>query len=307
MNDKGTYQVSIEAIKDTHVESSIEMINKAISLSNSRFAAVLGCGLCNDIPVQTLVSGFNHIDFVDFNIHSLKAIKREYRKWIETRNIFSFYNTDLTGLAVRIESKGHEIITQNTKPLPCLSELGQLLTSGDPDFWRPPTGIKYDLIICSAVLTQLEAGVRQKLTEAFLNKFPEHKSELSSYEPWRKATWDFARRLEDAFIDHLDLLLMQGGTIYLSDTVNVCWLLQPDPNTFASYGAWIATRTSRLADYLRPWHEILTEGKWNWVWRGQEGPYKGRLYGVQAIIYKISSHNKTKVYNFYLNKKDKLQ
>src|SRR5262249_586451 len=99
--------------------------------------------------------------------------------------------------------------------------------------------------------------------------------------------WVFARQLESAFINHLERLLAPGGIVYLSDTVHVCWLSQYGAQGFTTEGCWTATRTSRLVDYLRPASEVLTERSWSWVRSQGGGAYWGRLYGVQAIIYRV--------------------
>jgi hypothetical protein len=89
----------------------------------------------------------------------------------------------------------------------------------------------------------------------------------------------------------LEQLSAPGGIVYLSDTVHVCWLLQTDSDTVTTEGSWIASRTSRLADYMLPTYEILKEGSWNWMRKEQEGPYWGRLYGVQALTYRVPDRN----------------
>jgi hypothetical protein len=165
--------------------------------------------------------------------------------------------------------------------------LGQLLTSTTPNFWKPLKDYKYNLIVCSAVLTQLQASVRKRVGAIFLNRFPEYRSALSLNKSWRGHIWKFARHLEDVFINHLELLSAPGGIVYLSVTVHVCWLLRTDSQTFTTEGSWIAIRTSRLADYLSPEYEITAERQWKWFRKEQEGHYWGRLYDVQAIIYRI--------------------
>ncbi len=293
MLNSGNIQILVESIDDTHVHSSMAMIVDAATLAGSENAVILGCGRCTEIPVRHLSTMFNRIDLVDLDDYALEFVETQCQQWEEARNSCTFYHADLTGLISQIEPKAQKIVTSVTQPSSCLDELGQLLISTTPNFWRPLQDEKYNLIVCSAVLTQLQATVRKSVEDIYLNKFPGDSSALSLYKQWRSSIWTFARQLEDAFIDHLRSLLVPGGIIYLSDTVHACWLLQSDPQTFITEGAWIATRTPRLADYLSSWEEIITERMWKWMRRGQEGQYWGRLYGVQAIIYRAQAREST--------------
>ena len=78
--------------------------------------------------------------------------------------------------------------------------IGRITGSAKPDFWKRSPVEKYSLVICSAVLTQLQASVRSRVEKVFLDKFPGHASMLSSHQPWKASIWKFARALEDAFI-----------------------------------------------------------------------------------------------------------
>jgi hypothetical protein len=168
-----------------------------------------------------------------------------------------------------------------------LDSLGQLLASTPPNFWLPPQDKKFNLIICSGILTQLQMSVRASIEPLFLDRFPDHQAALSSHQQWKSLVWEFARQLEDAFIIYLESLAAPKAIIYLSDTVHACWLVALDSQAFVTEGAWIATRTSRLADYLHPHYKIVAERQWQWLREAEEGPYWGRLYGVQSLIYRL--------------------
>ena len=262
------------------------MIEAAAKMAGSGKAVVLGCGKCSEIPLQYLGKVFDEIDLVDLDLYSLSSVERMCQLWPETEALIHFYHADLTGLIRQIEPNARAIVEVSNEPLPCLEKLGQLLITVEPHFWLPSGGEQYHLIVCSAILTQLEIAVRQAVVDCFLERYPAHAQAVSFYEPWRRQAWDFARSLESAFIDHLRLLLAPGGIVYLSETVHVCWLFRPDSQTFASEGSWVATRTSRLADYLSPQDELLLESHWNWLMHQPEGPYWGRLYRVQAVAYR---------------------
>lgn len=284
-----TFQTLATAINDTHVQSSVAMIIEAASLTGPGSAALLGCGKGSEIPVRQLAAKFGRLDCVDLDGDALKTLEAQCQQWEDTRRRCRFYHSDLTGLIPRFVPLATEVVASSSDPSSCLAELGALLSSAQPDFWKPPSGEKYDLLICSAVLTQLQATVRKSVENVFLDRFPGQASALASCEPWITAIWNFARELEDAFILHLGSLCSPAAIIYLSDTVRVCWLKRFGPESFTTEGAWIATRTSRLADYLHPWNKILAQYQWDWTKLEGEGPYAGRLYDVQAIIYQAGS------------------
>lgn len=268
-----------------HVEASASTIAEAVGLAGSGRAAVLGCGTGSEIPLPLLCETFDHVDLVDLDSHALRAAETRCGPSNETGGSRAFHHADLTGLIPRVVPPARQIAAAKANPLECLDGLGALLARTAPSFWRPPDEEKYDLIVCSGVLTQLQAAVRGRVESAFRDEFPDHGHAPLTHEPWRRRLLGWARRLEAGLIDHLDTLSARGSVVYLSDTVHACWLVPSGPGAFTTEGAWIATRTPRLADYLLPRHEIASEREWSWFRREQEGPYWGRLYGVQAIIY----------------------
>ena len=69
--------------------------------------------------------------------------------------------------------------------------------------------------------------------------------------------------------------------------MHVSWLTQADPMTLTTPGAWVATETSRLEDYLDERFDVRLRDHWNWFRQAREGDFWGRLYGVQALVCRI--------------------
>lgn len=271
-------------MNDQHIARSKTMIADAARLAGSGTAAILGCGRCGEIPLEELGQTFDAIDLIDLDRSALESVATHCHMTNSTT--WRLHEADLTGLIAHLEPRAREIAAASNDPRTCLDRFREMLDATPPDLWRPPHDQRYRLVVCSSILTQLQATTRKVLHGAFISQFPEHGSELSSYEPWRNALWTWARALEDAFLHHLDALCAGDGVIYLSDTVHVCWLTEVAPEQFATEGAWIATRTVRLRDYVDADHEVLREERWEWLRKEQEGRYCGRLYGVQAITYR---------------------
>lgn len=284
-----SFQIPVTAINDSHVQSSMSMIMAAARLAERGCAALLGCGQGTEIPLRHLASKFDRLDCVDIDAHALGVLEARSSAWEDARSRCSFHHSDLTGLIPNIVAQACQKLAECSDPVTGLNQLCPLLDLAQPKFWRPASGETYSLVICSAVLTQLQASVRKGLEVVFLSKFPTQSALLLSHEPWRTSVWRFARAIEDAFIRHLALLSSRRGMVYLSDTVQMCSLRQAGPDLFATEGSWTATRTERLTDYVNSGDEILAHDQWDWLKLEPEGPFLGRLYGVQAVIYRVES------------------
>src|SRR5262245_40563809 len=276
---------SFEISADTHFVSSVAMIKEAVAFANAGRAAVLGCGRCTEIPIRLLNEKFEIVDLIDIDRNALNFVKAECKKGNNEKHVYKFHCADLTGMIAKVGRRANEIVESSNDPLECLKQLGLLLENTPPGFWKPSGRRRYDFLICSGVLTQLQAVVREHVEKVFVGKFPDCADALSADKSWRESAWSFARGLEDRFIEHLSKLTKSGGIIYLAETVHVSWLTQLDHQTVSTNGRWIALRTARLADYLRPRDAIISEQSWYWLREGREGDYWGRLYGVQAVIY----------------------
>lgn len=280
----GTFQIPAESINHTHVTSSIAMVVDAATAAGSGYAAVLGCGRCTEIPVRYLSTMFKRVDLVDVDSDALKSVETQFREWGQAKNSCILYHSDLTGLIPEIESNARDIAAKASGPLPCLDRLGELLVSATPSFWRPRNNEKYNLVICSAILTQLQATVRNRIESIFLYSYGGYAFLLSSHEQWRRHIWNFSRQLEDGFVTHLKTLTVPEAIIYISDTVRVCFVKRISEDLFSTEGSWIALKTNRLADYFDSSYKIIKETSWTWFLPKIENNSDGRLYEVQALV-----------------------
>lgn len=262
------------------------MIQEAADLCKQhKCVIVLGCGPCVEIPVESLAKKFTDIDFVEQGERSLRLLKCKTQQ-LPSQVRMNFYHADLTGLIQKTEAAAHKAVDCSNNAEQCIDKFCDILNASVADFWQPPASRTYDLVICSVLLTQLELSVREKLNQVFACNYPNSTQLLSDYDPWRTATWNFARKLEENFIRYLDSLVAPGGIIYLSSTIQVSLLKQVNSNWFVSDGAWIMTKTAQLEDYLTAHHSILQKNRWNWLSTEHTDEWWGRLYGVQGLIYK---------------------
>jgi hypothetical protein len=278
---------SEEIAADTHFLASVCMIKDALALADPGSVAVLGCGRCAEIPVRLLNEKFDRVDLIDIDEAALDFVRAKSREWNDEKNGYHFYCADLSGLMTTVARQAVELVQNAVDPVACLEQLGVLLESTAPEFWEHPQRGGYDFVVCSGVLTQLQALLRESVEKIYLERFPHCASVLSELKSWSESVWNFARNLEDGFINHLGKLTKPSGIVYLSETVHVSWLTQVDEQSVSTAGSWIATRTSRLADYLSPSDTILDEQHWKWLRESREGDFWGRLYGVQSLVYRV--------------------
>jgi hypothetical protein len=266
-----------------HIESSKRFILDAARAAGRTSALILGCGRCAEIPVDSLGQRFSRLRFVDADNDALTAVATRYP---DDRGRYEYHRADLTGMIDWIRDEARRIALRDVTPDLMIEQIADRVLSHAPELWSPPSGERFDLVVCSGVLTQLQAKVRAAADQAFGEKFPSQSRLFHSHRAWRRAAWHMARRLEDAFVVHLADLTASNGVICLSDTVRVNWLIEAAAGTFTTEGTWIATRTARLTDYLSPSVEIIAQDQWTWLRQQPEGPYWGRLYDVQAVAYR---------------------
>jgi hypothetical protein len=267
----------------SHIESSVRFILDAAGSTVGPAALVLGCGRCAEIPVSSLGRRFSRLQLVDADVEALTRVAGRFG---DEGGRYQYRRADLTGIVRAIQEDAKRIAAEQVDGEAAIEELAKSLLSHTPRMWSPPDGRRFDFVVCSGVLTQLQARVRGAAERVFRERFPDDAELLRSQASWRRAIWQVARRLEDAFVSHLPQLCARHAVICLSDTVRVNWLRRSGEETFMTEGTWIATQTPRLIDYLPDSADIIAQGQWTWLRQQQEGPYWGRLYDVQAVAYR---------------------
>jgi hypothetical protein len=281
----GVFRLVPEQVEAEHRRQTEALVRAAAERAGGGRAAILGCGACAGVPLEELATAFDVIDLVDLDAAVLEELRARVGADARVGRVAHVHHADLTGLSLALGPAARRLAARTPDPLLCLDALGRLLTSMPPRFWAPADGGRYSLVICAAVLTQLQASARRVVEAAYLRRWARFAFALSTHEGWRRSVWRFARGLEAAFLDHVSALLAPGGVVCLSDTVHVWWLREREDGALAPAGAWVATRSDRLTDYLRPSDRVLGEAAWPWVRCRREGAYWGRLYGCQAVLY----------------------
>ncbi len=267
-----------------HIRKSKSLILQGLENCDAGDVLILGGGKCTEIPVLELSEKSNKIDMVELNHDSVFFVKNSYK--VGTLNC---YHTDLTGMIDQVRSSIIQILPFLDDPNSCSEAFAYLLSNLKPDFWYPVNSGRYQIVVASCVLTQLQAYVRKELEQAFLQKFPDALQVLLSNKTWLTGCKMFAADLEIKFIKYLNSLVEKGGIIYLSDTIKVSWLNESDKDGyFFTDGYWLTIDKEHLTDYLSLNNSVHTEERWKWARLEKEGNFRGRLYDVQAILYQVN-------------------
>src|SRR3990170_1997316 len=165
-----------------HIRSSRRFILDAADATGQTSILILGCGRCAEIPVDSLGQRFSRLLFVDADVDALTAVAARYA---DHRARYEYHQADLTGMIGWIRDEARRIALRDVTPELMIEQLADRVLSHAPELWSPPSGERFDLVVCSGVLTQLQAKVRAAADQAFGEKFPGQTRLLQSHRAWR--------------------------------------------------------------------------------------------------------------------------
>jgi len=246
-------------------------------------AVVLGAGHANDIPLAELVARFGQVTLNDVELaplgHAMAAAKIDQT----SRQKVITHVGDLTGITAALLAKIGAVVDAGTEPSAVIEQMA-VLAAGQTAAGMFPNG-KFDLVVASCVLSQLHFGLVHGAREAFAKRFPNDVQALATSERWAGAVYQLARRAEKQFIDDLHALVADQGLIYLSESVQMCYVELTHSGQWKTEGTWRMLRTKDLADYVDSRFTITPRGRWDWVVaRPETVGQTGRLFDVQALV-----------------------
>ncbi len=269
-----------------HIAMSKRMIRKAYGLTDRGSVLVLGCGSCKEIPIEALIAA-SPLHLVDIDGEALRGVRDDLASKGMDLDGVTFTNEDITGLIAPLSREVEAALTTTSDAHDACRRLAHLLDHAEMAFWSPRHGTRYSLIVCSLVLTQLQAVALSRLEGIFLKHYPAGRSVLAAHKDWNHTKFRFARRLEEAFVDHLKLMAARNAILYVSSTIRVCYMKRMVSGLFSTQGSWIAAKTGCLADYFASGDETIREASWPWFLLRQENGSDGRLYDVQALTLRL--------------------
>lgn len=274
--------VRVPAVVDGHLAASQGMILYASQMVAPTDAIILGAGSCQEIPLLALTDRFASVTLNDWKESLLEKVSISPER---TSNVHRLV-ADLTGVTVPFLERVAESLGAADDPEQAIERIAELADAVIPQVFS--TGRSYDLVVASCVLCQLHLEACNQTLSLFGSKFPEHLQRFRASTRWVQAMYDLARRMERAFVETLHGLVAPNGRIYLSETIQGCFV-HPDPEGhWMTDGMYRMTHTLELADYLDARFHIEEFGKWVWVMppSQEQGPV-GRIYKVQGLILSI--------------------
>ncbi len=156
----------------------------------------------------------------------------------------------------------------------------------------------FNLVIASCVLSQLHNGPWHEALRLMSEYFPSAAERFRSSQRTADVFLPLARTIEARFVDRLAAWTAPGGRIYLSESVQMCFVEPDGAEHWSTEGTLRMTRTTDLADYLDRRFHIEQTGRWNWLvdadtLAAETGRVKaerpGRLFDVQGLLLSLAN------------------
>jgi hypothetical protein len=276
--------VQVPPVVDGHLESSHGMILLAARSVMPGAAIILGAGPCQEIPLEALADRFDGITLNDRDDAMLEQAVLDSERSAKVRRVAA----DLTGVTARFLQRVGEVLEATSGPQEATEAMASLADETKPLVFA--TGQTYDLVVASCVLCQLHLEACNRAIDRFAARFPEHLPQFRASTRWVQAMYGLARRMEAAFIETVHGLVAPNGRIYLSESIQGCFLHPSPDGHWMTDGMYRMTHTLELSDYLDPRFQVEERGRWVWVMPPSPGPGQvGRLYKVQGLILSIKS------------------
>jgi hypothetical protein len=280
-NAGGSYLLA--PVESRHEQQSRQLILSAAERVEPGAAVVLGAGECSEIPLAQLVARFERVTLNDLELTPLEKavaaadLDAEGRKKIET------HVADLTGTTQGLLEKLESCLRSAADPNVAVERMAEIVAN------QTPGGLSlsgpFDLVVASCVLSQLHVGLAHRAAEVFEKFFPGRLEQLSSARHWTDAIHELARRMDARFVDDLAALVAPRGLIYLSESVQMCFVQLTPGGQWQTPGTFRMLRSKDLSDYVGGRLTILERRRWHWVvWPPVAAGQTGRLYDVQALV-----------------------
>ncbi len=257
------------------------MIVRAAEAVEPGRAIVLGGGACSEIPLAELAARFAHVTLNDIEREPLERAMGQLAP--ADRAKVDLQIADLSGTIGPVLDRLNEAIAAAVGADEAIAHMAQVVAE------QAAVGMHidghYDLVIASCLLSQLDFWLVHRSEEVFARRFGDDRQRLREARDWLAALADLNRRLQARFIDDLAELVADGGRIYLSESVQMCFIeLAPD-GRWQTEGTWRMLESKDLGAQVPDRLAIVEEGRWEWVvWPPQKPGDRGRLFDVQALV-----------------------
>lgn len=266
-----------------HRPASQGMILTAAAVTEPGSAICLGAGACQELPVAELADTYDDLTLNDLDSELLhRGLADASLGPVQLSKVTTLV-ADLTGISDEFLQAVDRLLADGDDFAGAIERIAALADAAAPRVFS--TGQTYDLVVASCVIGQLHLRACNGTIDRFAARFPAQIQAFRESPRWVGAMYALARRMENVFVDSLHGLVNPTGRIFLSESVQGCFLHPASGGQWKTDGMYRMTHTTELRDYLDDRFHVEHEGRWVWVTPpGPENGQVGRLYKVQGVI-----------------------
>jgi len=266
-----------------HAANSRKLIEAAAARVAPGRVAVLGAGACSEIPLAALTARFQRAVLCDSDRPSMEQGVEQAELSASQRAKLTLVEADLTGMVEPLLEEISTILAGAADPATAIDQIAAALEAAPAG--KLPLDGKFDLIVASCLLSQLHVRLTHAAEALFAQRFADQAGMLRASPRFSETLEVVARRMEAVFLDELLRHLGPGGLIYLSESVQMCFLEHHPTGQWQTEGTYRMLRTRDLVDYVDARFEVAGQARWQWVvWPPDATGKIGRLFDVQALL-----------------------
>lgn len=266
-----------------HRQCSRDMILRAAHAATPGRVAVLGAGACEEIPLEKLAERFAEVVLNDVEPQPLQQAVDALDLAVEDRRKLRIEVADLSGVTQPALERIKQALADAGDAAGAMDAMAAALETVEPTAF--PIAGPFDLVVASCLLSQLHFGLTHQAAAKFESRFPGTAEQVRQSAAWTSALYEAARHMEERFMAELARLTSGGGVVYLSESVQMCYVQLTPGGQWQTEGTYRMLRTKDLADYVRQRFTILERQRWEWIVAPPTSAGEvGRMYDVQALV-----------------------
>ncbi len=283
----------LPVVPNEQVAKSRGMILESASVVPAGTAIVLGAGRCTEIPLAELVRRFHRLVVNDIEPPPGEELVIQAGLNAAEGAKIEWQVADLTGMTRPLQQAWELVLADERDSAAAAEAMCRVIETTMPETVMlgsasPQSTQQFDLVVASCILSQLHNASLQMALRLFGERFPGEAERFRTAQQTAAAFYSLAREIEARFIDWLAEITAPGGRIFLSESVQMCFIEPDGPDHWSTEGTLRMTRTTNLADYLDPRFTIEKFDRWNWVADPpQAAGQRGRLFDVQGLIMSV--------------------
>jgi hypothetical protein len=244
-----------------HKSESRRLILRAADQVLPRRAIVLGAGSCREIPLPELVARFEHVTLNDIRPDGVEGAAAQIDP--ASREKLAIHIADLTGLVDPLVAKIRQRLGECVDPKSAFDAMAESLET-------VPLGSvsdagQFDLVIASCVLSQLHYALTHRSDVLLEQRFPGQVEQLHNSPRWTVSLRQVARRMKAIFLDGLVGLTADRGSIYLSDSMQLCHVHLTPLGRWKTGQTYRMLRSANLEHFLDDRFTVVERARWEWV------------------------------------------